>query len=135
MQGIAPQIQLLHQLLDNKEKPPKDQELKSAITALRKTSGSKCKKALQPLAESIKGIADAMAKLKEFRQTVTSSRTGKLSGESIMELVQGLEEIWKKLPKPVALKTLMHVELPSLWVQIWVGHVLSISAFPLYYCK
>ena len=125
---VSAQLELVQSLLINGQ--PKDQELKSAATALRKAANGKAKKAgtkANPtmLGDRFKGLADIITQLKAFRATVTGARVGNLCPSNIQKALEELASQWHALATTGTDTDKMFLTYPDSWVRTWVSTALS----------
>ena len=127
---LSQQWQKLHKTLCGEDKTT-DQELKSAVTAVKKGIPSKVKKAgLDAKDEKgkafkavVQGLADVIDKVKTFRATTTNMKGGpKENADAVQKEIKKVADAWGVFyvePK------IFFVSCPQLWVHAWVSACLS----------
>lgn len=113
--ALGPQLKVLSRLLSGEK--IKDQEVKSAISGLKKGS-AKWKKASanNEFWDKVKELTAIFEDLKAFKSIVIGSKAGQLKPVEVEEKMVALSARWKALNKDVH-----YVELPEIWVQAWVS--------------
>lgn len=126
LEGFEKQFSDFQKLLLG-ESRMKDQEIKSLASTLKKQAAAKARKAgLKDnptlMTDRVKGLAEAILQMKQFRSDMVSVRPKALDAESIKTSIAAMVTTWEKiggLEKKISM-----VSTPELWVQSWVSHSL-----------
>ena len=120
---LAPQLKVLSRLLSGEK--IKDQEVKSAITALKKgTAKWKKASANNEFYDKVRELIAIFEDLKAIKSVAIGSKAGQLLPKEIEEKMMSWSSHWKVLNEDVH-----HVELPEIWVQAWVSRGLILIQF------
>ena len=119
VRSALPPLTLLEQLLLGQGKL-NNQDLKSAATNLKKIV-PKCKKALEPLGEKMKIASDILTDLRNFRTNIINAKPGTVGADCISTPLSELQKRWTSM----GIKGFEQVSFPLIWVNSWVGWILS----------